>query len=236
MHVLTGWAENAPTSVRVPGIAALDNLWNRDPSHGCPDTLPACRDSRKNRDLRTCLSSQRSFYRGITTGLGSGIDQLSTRFLYSLFPDFEKDANRLMMQQAGLSVIHAVAISAIVLLVLEEWYEIAIAGAGIAGGTWQSSSIQKGISPDIYDGMDHDTRCRCRSCGWGVPRGIGTYLAEVGLDFNDYLLESMPSMNFDDLVAKTPLCTLNKPRLIRDFTQGYRSETAEPGAGGGRRL
>ncbi|HJX57004.1 MAG TPA: prenyltransferase [Methanoregula sp.] len=54
---------------------------------------------------------------GITTGIGSGIDQLSTRFLYSNFPDFERDANRLMIQQAGVSVIHAVAISIIVVLV-----------------------------------------------------------------------------------------------------------------------
>ena len=53
---------------------------------------------------------------GITTGIGSGIDQLSTRFLYTRFPGFEKEANKLMVQQAGVSVIHAVAISIIVLL------------------------------------------------------------------------------------------------------------------------
>jgi flavin-dependent dehydrogenase len=99
---------------------------------------------------------------------------------------------------------------------------IAIAGAGIAGGYLAKLLGQKGIFSDIYDGMDHDTRCRCRSCGWGVPRGVETYLAGVGLDFNDYLLESMPSMNFDDLVARTPLCTIDKTRLIRDFTQDIR--------------
>jgi 4-hydroxybenzoate polyprenyltransferase len=53
---------------------------------------------------------------GITTGIGAGIDQLSTRFLYSRFPDFEKEANKLMVQQAGISVVHAVAVSIIVLL------------------------------------------------------------------------------------------------------------------------
>jgi flavin-dependent dehydrogenase len=100
--------------------------------------------------------------------------------------------------------------------------KIAIAGAGITGGYLAKLLEQRGISPDVYDGMDHGTRCRCRSCGWGVPRGIETYLADVGLDFNEYLLEPMPSMNFDGLVAKTPLCTLDKPRLIRDFTQGTR--------------
>jgi flavin-dependent dehydrogenase len=98
----------------------------------------------------------------------------------------------------------------------------AIAGAGIAGGYLAGLLSQRGISPEIYDGMDHDTRCRCRSCGWGAPTGIGTYLADVGLDLNEYLIEPMSSMNFDGLVAKTPLCTLDKPRLLRDFTRGIR--------------
>jgi flavin-dependent dehydrogenase len=99
---------------------------------------------------------------------------------------------------------------------------VAIAGAGIAGGYLAKLLGQRGITPDVYDGMDHDTRCRCRSCGWGVPTGIETYLTGVGLDLTEYLLEPMPSMNFDGLVAKTPLCTIDKPRLIRDLTQGTR--------------
>ena len=100
--------------------------------------------------------------------------------------------------------------------------KIAIAGAGITGGYLAKVLEQRGISTDVYDGMDHDTRCGCRSCGWGVPRGIETCLADVGLDFHDYLFEPMSLMKFDDLVAKTPLCTLDKPRLIRDFTQSTR--------------
>jgi len=97
---------------------------------------------------------------------------------------------------------------------------IAIAGAGIAGGYLSRLFLQQGITPDVYDGMVHDTRCGYRSCGWGSPLGIGTYLAEVGLDVKDYLIEPMSSMNFDGLVATTPLCTLDKPRLIRDLTRG----------------
>jgi flavin-dependent dehydrogenase len=98
--------------------------------------------------------------------------------------------------------------------------KIAIAGAGIAGGYLARLLERKGLSPDIYDAMDHDTSCGCRSCGWGAPRGIGKYLLDIGLDLNDYLIESMSSMNFDGLVAKTPLCTINKPRLLRDLTSG----------------
>jgi flavin-dependent dehydrogenase len=99
---------------------------------------------------------------------------------------------------------------------------IAIAGAGIAGGYLAKVLEQKGISPDIYDGMNHETRCGCRSCGWGVPRGIERYLSDIGLDFDSYLLESMSSMNFNGLAARTPLCTLNKPRLIKDLTKSTR--------------
>jgi flavin-dependent dehydrogenase len=99
---------------------------------------------------------------------------------------------------------------------------IAIAGAGITGGYLAKLLEQRGISTDLYDGMNYATRCGCRSCGWGVPQNIETCLADVGLNVNDYLLEPMPLMNFDNLVAKTPLCTLDKPRLIRDFTKGTR--------------
>src|SRR5512137_2666877 len=98
--------------------------------------------------------------------------------------------------------------------------DIAIAGAGIAGGYLAKVLEQKGISPDVYDGMNHETRCGCRSCGWGVPRDIERYLSDVGLDFDSYLLEPMSSMNFNGLAAKTPLCTVNKPRLIKDLTHG----------------
>ena len=65
--------------------------------------------------------------------------------------------------------------------------------------------------------MNHETRCGCRSCGWGAPLGIGKYLSRLGLSLDDYLLEPMPYMNFDGLVARTPLCTLDKARLIHDF-------------------
>ncbi len=98
--------------------------------------------------------------------------------------------------------------------------KIAIAGAGIAGGYLAQLLQQNGLSPDVYDAMEHDTRCGCRSCGWGAPAGIERYLTDIGLDLNEYLLETMPSMNFDSLVAKTPLLTVDKPRLIRDFTRG----------------
>ena len=53
---------------------------------------------------------------GINTVHGARIDQLCTRALYSIFPDFELSANRLMLQQVGASMVHALAI-ALVLVV-----------------------------------------------------------------------------------------------------------------------
>ena len=109
--------------------------------------------------------------------------------------------------------------------------KIAIFGAGIAGGYLARLLGQKGLSPDVYDAGEHDTRCGYRSCGWGAPVGIEQYLAAVDLDLNEYLLEQMFSMNFDGLVAKTPLCTINKPRLLRDLCAGIRLSRQQPGPG-----
>jgi len=100
--------------------------------------------------------------------------------------------------------------------------KVAIAGAGIAGAYLAKLLGRKGILPDLYDGMEHGTRCGCRSCGWGVPEGIGPYLVDAGLDPDKYLLEPMPTMNFDGLPAVTPLFTLDKPRLLRDLAEGTR--------------
>jgi flavin-dependent dehydrogenase len=102
--------------------------------------------------------------------------------------------------------------------------KVAIAGAGIAGGYLARLFGQRGVDADIYDPMAHDTRCGIRSCGWGAPTGIAPYLEKISLDLGDYLIERMPLMNFDGLRAKTPLCTIDKPRLLRDLIKGSRLE------------
>ncbi|HUU76454.1 MAG TPA: hypothetical protein VMW63_10280 [Methanoregulaceae archaeon] len=99
---------------------------------------------------------------------------------------------------------------------------VAIAGAGIAGGYLARLLEKKGIIPDLYDGVNHGTTCRCRSCGWGAPESVEKYLALADLDLADYLMETMAHMNFDGIVAKTPLCTVNKPRLLQDLTNGLK--------------
>lgn len=100
--------------------------------------------------------------------------------------------------------------------------KVAIAGGGIAGSYLARLLEQKGVIPDVYEAHGHETICGCRSCGWGAPRGIGRFLEDIGLDLNEYFIEPMSSMNFDGLVAKTPLCTINKPRLLKDLSSGTR--------------
>ena len=53
---------------------------------------------------------------GINTVLGARIDQFCTRAMYSVFPDFEAKANKLMLQQVGATMVHAVAISIILVM------------------------------------------------------------------------------------------------------------------------
>jgi flavin-dependent dehydrogenase len=100
--------------------------------------------------------------------------------------------------------------------------KVAIAGAGIAGGYLARLLSARGIVPDLYDGKDHGTGCGSRSCGWGAPVGIGKYLDLIDLDLQHYFIEPMFTMNFDGLVAKTPLCTINKPLLLQDLISGIR--------------
>ncbi|MEN6342474.1 MAG: NAD(P)/FAD-dependent oxidoreductase [Methanospirillum sp.] len=107
--------------------------------------------------------------------------------------------------------------------------KVAIAGAGVAGGYLAALLTEDGLSPDVYDAMAHGTRCGCRSCGWGAPARIAPYLERIGLDPDAYILETMPSMNFDGLVARTPLLTIDKPRLLRDLTRGVAVQRRELG-------
>ena len=70
----------------------------------------------ENRELAYVLILTTALIAGINTLLGARIDQLSTRSLHSVFPDFEREANKLMLKQAGVSVVHAVAISVILVV------------------------------------------------------------------------------------------------------------------------
>jgi 1,4-dihydroxy-2-naphthoate octaprenyltransferase len=51
----------------------------------------------------------------INTAIGMRIDRLCTRAMTSVFPEFEERANRLMLQQAGAAIVHAGAVSLILL-------------------------------------------------------------------------------------------------------------------------
>jgi 4-hydroxybenzoate polyprenyltransferase len=61
-----------------------------------------------------CLTT--AVFAAINTILGAEIDQFCTRALYSVFPDFEEKANKLVLQQVGASTVHAVAVSIILII------------------------------------------------------------------------------------------------------------------------
>jgi 1,4-dihydroxy-2-naphthoate octaprenyltransferase len=61
-----------------------------------------------------CLTT--AVFAAVNTVLGARIDQLCTRAMYSVFPDFEERANKLMLQQIGASTVHAVAVSIILVI------------------------------------------------------------------------------------------------------------------------
>jgi len=67
-------------------------------------------------ELAYILVLTTAFIAGINTVFGARIDQLCTRALYSIFPDFELKANKLMLQQVGAAMVHAVAITGILLM------------------------------------------------------------------------------------------------------------------------
>jgi 1,4-dihydroxy-2-naphthoate octaprenyltransferase len=53
---------------------------------------------------------------GTVTFLGAKIDQLCTRAMYSEFPGFESDANRLMIKQVEASLVYSIVISVIMVI------------------------------------------------------------------------------------------------------------------------
>jgi hypothetical protein len=70
----------------------------------------------RNSELAYLLVLTTVLIAGINTLLGARIDQLSTRATFTPFPGFESEANSLMVNQAGASVLHAVAICVILLV------------------------------------------------------------------------------------------------------------------------
>ena len=66
-------------------------------------------------ELAYMLVLTTSVIAGINTIHGARIDQLCTRALYSIFPDFELSANWVMVQQMGASLVHGVTIALVLL-------------------------------------------------------------------------------------------------------------------------
>ena len=66
-----------------------------------------------NTNLAYILVLATALAAGVNGVLAARVDQLSTQALYSVFPDFEAVANRLMLRQAGVSLLYAAGITVI---------------------------------------------------------------------------------------------------------------------------
>ena len=99
---------------------------------------------------------------------------------------------------------------------------LAITGAGIAGAYLAALLAARGVAFDLYDSGTHGTDCGISPCGWGVPSHISTYLDAVGLSLDDYALAPMETLVIERLRVRTPLLTVDKPRLVHDLARSVR--------------
>lgn len=98
--------------------------------------------------------------------------------------------------------------------------KIAIYGArGIAG-----SYLYKLLNTNGYDDIEcYDIRrpetCGYSSCGWGVEiDAFKRCMDAVGLDHNKYIIKTFDRLRIgEDVRCKANLCTINKPKMIRDL-------------------
>ena len=98
--------------------------------------------------------------------------------------------------------------------------KMAIAGMGISGSFLYRLLIQAGYEPkdiDCYD-IKRPERCGIKSCAFGVyGKEFSSLLKSVSLDAENYILNSFNEMYFDDQIANCGLCTINKPKLLKDL-------------------
>lgn len=99
---------------------------------------------------------------------------------------------------------------------------LAIAGAGVAGVYLAALLEARGVDLDLYDPEAHGTDCGISPCGWGVPSRISPHLDAVGLSLDDYALAPMKTLLVEGLRVRTPLLTVDKPRLVRDLARSVR--------------
>lgn len=105
--------------------------------------------------------------------------------------------------------------------------KVAIAGAGVAGSYCARLLRTEGYEVDLYD-LPHRNPCGIAPCAWMTAVGIDPLLADVGLDYQDYILARFSSVRFEDLEVQADLMTIDKPRLIGDLQGGIAVTPGSP--------
>ncbi len=98
--------------------------------------------------------------------------------------------------------------------------KVAIAGAGMVGRYLHRLLQRSGISADLYGLSAGHGSCGIRPCGWGTSSEFPDLVRAAGLDPNNYVMRTLRTVDFDDMVMTVKLMTFNKPRLLRDLLGG----------------
>ena len=101
---------------------------------------------------------------------------------------------------------------------------IAIAGCGFSGSYLARRLIVEGIAkPDeieLFDPMNHRTKCGIMPCGWGICESTLKKAAELAQLDGDFVIESFDKVKFGNVVAKADLCCFAKPAFINACLEG----------------
>jgi len=104
---------------------------------------------------------------------------------------------------------------------------VAIAGAGFSGSYLARRLVVEGIAKpeeiEIFDPMNHRTKCGQTPCGWGIHQPTlekAIELCDLG-NPDDFILESFDEILFGNVMAKADLCTFDKPKFIKACLDGF---------------
>lgn len=94
--------------------------------------------------------------------------------------------------------------------------KIAIAGAGISGAYMYRLLKNNGFDVTIFD-LEHKTNCGINPCAWGTSKGFEELVKKAGLNPDDYILQRIDHIWFDEIKIKAYMLTIDKPKLIKDL-------------------
>lgn len=104
---------------------------------------------------------------------------------------------------------------------------VAIAGAGISGAYMYRLLKNNGFDVTIFD-LEHKTNCGINPCAWGTSKGFEDLVKKAGLNPDDYILQRIDHIWFDEIKIKAYMLTIDKPKLIKDLLGDAEIKNSDP--------